>query len=255
MEVTLFTIVGLLIGSLLNAAEYRVRRELPISWDNVKREFTRSMCIHCERTLLARDLIPVVSFFWLRRRCRHCKKTIAWQYPAVEIATGVLFGLSAWTYGPLLNAVLVAALCALLVFLFVYDLKYQLVPDIVSLPAIVLAGVTGMRLGVSWQSMAIGALIVGGFFAAQYALSKGKWVGGGDIRIGVLMGLLLGWEIGLFALLIAYIIGGIVAGVLLATKKMQRNARVAFGPFLIGSTFLSLFWGAQLLDAYLSLLG
>lgn len=254
MDILLFALVGLLFGSFINAAEYRYYRKLPISWDKVKKKFTRSMCIHCQEELRTVDLIPVVSFFWLRGRCRHCRKTIAWQYPAIEIANGMLFALTAWTFGVSVESAVIALLCTLLTFLFVYDLKYQLVPDSVSLPAVLISSIAGVLIGNTWQSMLIGAAICGGFFLLQFILSRGTWIGGGDIRIGVVMGLLLGWERGLFALCLAYITGGAFAAVLLLTKRSTRQTRIAFGPFLIGATVFSLFFGSRLLEAYLSLL-
>lgn len=250
MDILVFVLVGLLVGSFINAAEYRYYRQLPISWDKIKKKFTRSMCVHCQEELRTVDLIPVVSFFWLRGRCRHCRTTIAWQYPAVELATAGLFALSAWTYGVSFEAGIVALISAILVFLFLYDLKYQLIPDAVSLPAIMLAIPAGLLLGLTWQSMLIGAAIGGGFFGAQYLMSKGVWIGGGDIRVGVLMGLLLGWQHTIFALFVAYIVGGSVATILLATKKMHRKSRLPFGPFLVIGIVCALFFGEPIVNAY-----
>lgn len=254
MTIVLFCIAGLLIGSFLNAAEYRYYTKLPINWDKTKREFARSFCPHCRMHLRNRDLLPVLSFLWLAGRCNHCRKKIAWQYPVVELSTGALFALSAWQFGLTPEAFIVAGFVAIFMFIFIYDLKYQLIPDSVSLPAIALAIPGGFLLGLGWQSMALGLLLGGGFFALQFALSRGAWVGGGDVRLGVLMGLLLGFPLTLLALCIAYVGGGLVAAILLATKKMKRKSKMPFGPFLVFGTIVSLFIGDTLIAAYLNLL-
>lgn len=254
MSIVFFCIGGLLIGSFLNAAEYRYYKKLPINWDKIKREFARSFCPHCRAHLRNRDLLPVLSFVWLGGRCHHCRKKIAWQYPVVELSTGALFALAAWQFSFTPEAFIVAGFVAILIFIFIYDLKYQLIPDRVSLPAIALAIPGGLLLGLSWQSMALGALLGGGFFALQCILSRGTWVGGGDIRLGVLMGLLLGFPLTLLALGVAYVSGALVATILLATKKMGRKSKMPFGPFLVFATLVSLFIGDTLIAEYFNLL-
>ena len=101
--------------------------------------------------------------------------------------------------------------------------------------------------------MLLGALVIGGFFLIQWLLSKGKWIGDGDIRMGVLMGLMLGLENGLVALFIAYILGAAIGVILLVSKKARMKTQIPFGTFLALATFVSLLFGEQILNWYLSL--
>lgn len=141
-----------------------------------------------------------------------------------------------------------------LVVIFVYDLRYQLILDRFTIPAMILAILFNLLIGeISATSMLLGAVLIGGFFFGQFALSKGTWVGGGDIRLGVLMGLLLGLTQGLVALFIAYLLGALVGVILLLLKKVQRQTSIAFGTFLSIATALMMFFGGTPLDWYLSL--
>jgi prepilin signal peptidase PulO-like enzyme (type II secretory pathway) len=190
---------------------------------------------------------------------------IPWHYPAIEIATGVLFALLylSFTWGFTDNLGLEGVFLlgrnllftSFLIILFVYDLRYMLILDRFTIPAMIIALLLNFFLGyVSPELMLLGALILGGFFWLQFVLSKGKWVGGGDIRLGVVMGLMLGLWQGLVALFLAYIIGAVVGVVLLLSKKATRKTQLPFGVFLTLATFIMLFAGDVILDWYIALL-
>ena len=99
----------------------------------------------------------------------------------------------------------------------------------------------------------VSALIAGGFFLLQFLVSKGKWIGGGDIRLGILMGLMLGWPNVLVALFLSYILGSIIGIILILSKKATMKSQIPFGTFLTASTFIALLWGEWILNKYLSL--
>lgn len=225
----------------------------------------RSKCPACDKPVDARDLVPVLSYLLLRGRCRHCQSSISWQYPAVEIATGFLFvlfyllvvtregdhlGLLSMTLYILRDWIF----AAYLVIIFVYDLRYMLIIDRFTVPAMILAIVLNLWLGLvpAW-SMLLGGMVLAGFFWIQFALSRGAWVGGGDIRMGALMGLMLGLQYGLVALFLAYVLGAIIGVGMMANGYATRKTPVPFGSFLAVATLLTLFAGESLLDWYLNL--
>ena len=122
-----------------------------------------------------------------------------------------------------------------------------------TIPAMIFAIIINLWLGTvpAW-SVLVGGLVLAGFFWIQFLLSKGTWVGGGDIRMGALMGFMLGLEHGLVALFIAYVLGAIVGLMMMVTGRATRKTSVPFGTFLSVSTVLVLFAGKQILDWYLS---
>jgi len=128
------------------------------------------------------------------------------------------------------------------------------VSDSITLGSAGILFVLSLFLNTSWLSMLLGAVIGGGFFLLQFVVSKGKWIGGGDIRIGILMGILLGWKLLLLALWLAYIIGGIFSIILVLTKKKGMKTEVAFGTYLSVATFVTMFFGSQILNWYLRLI-
>jgi prepilin signal peptidase PulO-like enzyme (type II secretory pathway) len=124
----------------------------------------------------------------------------------------------------------------------------------VTIPAIILFFIFSLLLGASWWSILLAILIGFGFFGLQYLVSSGRWIGGGDLRLGALMGAALGWPNILIGLLAAYIIGAIVSIFLLATGKAKAKTPIAFGTFLAVGTLIALFWGQQMINWYLGLL-
>ena len=221
----------------------------------------RSKCRACEVPIGVQDLVPVLSYLRLRGRCRSCKAVISWQYPAVEIVTGLLFVVAYLLPTQPLNDSITQSLVFLrntvflsyLVLIFVYDLRHMLIIDRFTIPAMIFAIIINLWLGTvpAW-SVLVGGLVLAGFFWIQFLLSKGTWVGGGDIRMGALMGFMLGLEHGLVALFIAYVLGAIVGLMMMVTGRATRKTPVPFGTFLSVSTVLVLFAGKQILDWYLS---
>ena len=158
-----------------------------------------------------------------------------------------LFGLS------LQFLVLVIFSCFLLV-IFVYDLKHYLILDAVTVPAMIFAFLANFYLGLGLWNLILAGAIGSGFFSLQFFLSRGRWVGGGDIRLGVLMGLMLGWPQILTALILAYVSGSVVGVGLLLERKKQLSSRLPFGTFLSAATIAAMLWGENMLEWYLGII-
>ncbi len=265
---TIIFIFGTAIGSFLSVVLYRL---------HTKKKgiiFSRSICPACKKTLKWNHLIPVLSFLFLRGKCGYCGKKISSHYVLLELVTGLIFlftflhfnfleGIKStidpfsfnyiidWTtFQTFLFYVIEFTF---LICIFFYDLMYKEIPDRLSIPAIAIAiaGVIVFSL-VSIPSMLIGGIGIFTFFALQLILSKGKWIGGGDLRLGALIGFLLGWQIGIIALMIAYLLGSIVSIVLLMSKKATRKSAIPFGPFLVTGALLGVFYGNEILNWYLN---
>ncbi|MDD2656397.1 MAG: prepilin peptidase [Patescibacteria group bacterium] len=244
-------IFGLVFGSFLNALEWRLFEK--------KSLMTRSECTKCHKMIKWYDNIPIFSFLFLKGKCRECQAKISWQYPIVELVMGLLFVFVLFYYFSfadfsILSIVRDCLVIFVLSFVFVYDFKYMEVSDTMTLGSSLLFFIIALFLGSSWFSMILGALIGGGFFLLQFVLSKGKWVGGGDIRIGFLMGILLGWKLLLLALWLAYIIGGFISIFLVLSNKKGMKNEVAFGTYLTVATFITMFFGNQILEWYFRLI-
>lgn len=258
MIIALAALLGLIFGSALTALISRQAKG-ERWWKG------RSHCPACRHTLAVRDLVPVLSYLLLRGKCRYCRGTIGASYPVLELSTAALFvvaalvrlGPAAWGGPEALAApgwplLLRDALAiVVLVQIFTYDLWFGYILDQITLPAIALFLGVNLALGMPVQSLLTGAAVGGGFFLAQYLLSGGAWIGGGDIRMGLLMGVLLGWPLILAALFLAYLSGGAVGAVLLASKRKTVGSQVPFGTFLSAATVAVLFWGDALVSWYL----
>jgi leader peptidase (prepilin peptidase)/N-methyltransferase len=237
--------LGAVIGSFLNVVIVR----LPRGGSLIR---PGSHCIACGKPILWFDNIPVLSFLWLRGRCRQCEAPISWRYPVVEAMTGLLFGVAAGRLGFSLELVGAWILLASLVAIATIDLEHQLIPDAISLPGIAvglaLSFATPSR---SWIDSLLGIAVGGGIPFAVVVLSRGG-MGGGDIRLGALIGAFLGWKLAALAFFLAVLLGGVAATALLIARRKGRKDRIPFGPFLAGSAVLSLFWGDAIFGWYWS---
>lgn len=245
--------VGLCFGSFLNALVWR-------TWQNIKIVHGRSMCPACHRQLAWYDNIPIISFLVLGEKCRVCKNKISWQYPIVELCIGLLFALIAWMHGTANTFITPEvvrdwALVFNLAFIFLYDFNYGEILDSSTIPTSLVLFAFSWSMGWhTWPDMVLGVLVGAGFFWVQYFLSKGKWVGGGDVRLGLLMGVILGWQNVIFALMLAYILGAIVSLILVALKKKELKSETPFGTYLAVATLVAMLWGEEIVGWYLSLL-
>lgn len=263
-------IFGTIIGSFLSVVIYRVRK------GKKGIIFSRSICPQCKKKLKWRHLVPVLSWLFLKGKCGYCNKKISPHYLLLELITGLLFLLTFlnWNFieaipsivNPLIFSyginweifqVFIFYLIefSLLMAIFFYDLMYKEIPDRFSLPAIAVAIAGGFILGTTAPlGMLIGGAAILGFFLLQFLISKGAWIGGGDLRMGILIGVLLGWKLGLVALIIAYLFGSIVSIALLIQRKITRKSRIPFGPFLVTGIIAAIFFGAQILNWYFGIL-
>lgn len=234
---------GLGIGSFLNVVILRTHSEDTL--------MGRSACMHCQHQLAWYMLLPVVSYVALGGKCYYCHKPISAQYPLVEASTAAIFFILANMYwADPVRLVFYCLYSSILVVIFVFDLKYYLIPDRFTIPGIVVAIIGSIILGLTWWQIGLGIVIGGGLFLLQYALSRGKWIGGGDIRLGAVMGAMLGWPYIMVALFIAYVGGAIIAVGLMLTGSKKFSDKLPFGTFLSVATIITLMAGEIILHWY-----
>lgn len=229
----------------------------------------RSRCLSCGYALKWYDMVPILSWVLLGGKCRRCRKPIGYTEVIAEIGLAAFFVASYMLWPFVLDsgweiARFVVWLIAgvVLTILWAYDARWYLLPDKLTLLLALLGVVTVAIAAIQSEDIvgtlvhALGAVaVLGGLYALLYAVSRGAWVGFGDVKLGVGLGLLLAdWRLALIALFLANIIGCLVVLPLLATKKLRGRSRVPFGPFLIAGTIIAYFFGFSLLTWYTGLL-
>jgi prepilin signal peptidase PulO-like enzyme (type II secretory pathway) len=280
-------LVGAAFGSFAAATVWRIRaRQLASDkaageqYDH--KEYTRlkkiiskpledhSQCLHCSYKLRWYDLIPIISWLWLRGKCRNCHKPIGWFEFLMEVGVAAFFVLSYafWPGGvhsglEIAHFILWLAAGVVMAMLFAYDTKWFLLPDkltialaIIGLAIVGVSAAETQDLGGTLLT-ALGALAaLSGLYAALFAVSKGRWVGFGDVKLGVGLALILvDWQLALIAVFLANLIGCLIVIPLLATKKLKKDSHVPFGPMLISGTILAWFMGWGILEWYLGTIG
>lgn len=244
-------IFGAVIGSFLNVCIYRLPRGESVAWPG-------SHCPACAQAIAWYDNIPVLSYGWLRGRCRACHAPIALRYPLVELANAVGYMGMAWYFGPAPEAVIYAAFYSALLVITGTDLSHQIIPDTITLPGIV-AGLASASvvLPVGWVNSVAGLIVGGGILWALAWLSPilfGKeGMGGGDIKLMAMVGAFLGWKPVLLAIMLGSLIGSIVGVGLISARVMRRQEYLPFGPFLAIGSLMALFFHEPLLAWYWAL--
>ncbi|MCX6760429.1 MAG: prepilin peptidase [Candidatus Nealsonbacteria bacterium] len=249
-------IFGLIVGSFLNCVIYRLE---------VGKSFLkgRSFCPDCKHDLSWLDLIPVFSYIFLSGKCRYCDKKISIQYPLVEISTGLVFLLifqsllsTASSYF-LFSVLYFLTAASLLIIIFVFDLKHFIIPDRVLFPltgiALIYSLISNLQSLNGLINIFVSAFSAGAFFLAIYLVSRGKWLGFGDVKLAFFMGLLLGFPDIIVALYSAFTIGAIIGVGLILAKRKNMKSEIPFGPFLIIGTMIAFFWGNQIINWYFNL--
>lgn len=232
MIVILF-VIGLIFGSFLNVVIYRLPRGESII-------FPPSHCPECRRRLGFFDLFPVLSFLWLRGRCRYCLTKINLRYPFVEFITGLVTVIWWFRYG--ISPQGIAFLIATYVFIAIayIDLEHKIIPNLLTLPLMV--GIIFFRL---WQGEWLDALIgllVGGGTLGLIAIVYPQGMGWGDVKLLAAVGVLLGWEKTCYVLILGCLLGLLIVAPLVFLKKMDRKQQFPFGPFLALAALIVIYW-------------
>jgi leader peptidase (prepilin peptidase)/N-methyltransferase len=236
---------GLALGSFLNVVAARVPRRASIV-------SPASSCMDCGTPIAWRDNIPLLSWVLLRGRCRHCGTRISALYPGVELATALLVAACVFDFGLSGRFAVAAVFCAVLVAVTATDLTHRIIPNRIVLPAavVILAAQTALDLSPQWT---LGALGASGFlFLAVLAYPAG--MGMGDVKLALVMGAALGKAVPV-ALMLGMLSALVPAVILLARHgSAARKMGIPFGPFLALGSVIALFFGEQLVDAYLAAL-
>lgn len=254
-------IFGLVIGSFLNVCIYRLPRGKSIV-------SPPSACPRCSTPLRPWENIPVVSYLFLRGRCRGCGEPISLRYPLVELLNGALYVLVVYTFGTGWHLPLLFAFVSALVVITFIDLDFQIIPDVITLPGIVIGLAAAslvlpdpFALGsvtpqdaqiVGITNAAIGFLLGGGLFYLIAVLSRGG-MGGGDIKMMAMVGAFMGWKAVLLTTFLGSLAGSLIGVFLILFKGKGRKTRIPFGPFLALGAVITLFLGEPLLRWYFTL--
>jgi leader peptidase (prepilin peptidase)/N-methyltransferase len=242
--------VGAVVGSFLNVCIYRIPRGISVAWPP-------SFCPLCQHRIAPWENLPIVAYLYLRGRCRYCGQAISPRYPLVELMTAILAVAVYLRFGLSLVALRYAFLgCALLAAVFI-DLDHQIIPDVVTLPALGFGVATAFLLGwcsgvesvlgaITGAASALGIAHLGSALFGQDSL------GGGDLKLLAAIGAYLGWASLLGALFLSFLLALPVAIIGLCARKFSLGSKIPFGPFLAVATLVVLFWGRSLWRLYLA---
>ncbi|MDQ4126173.1 MAG: prepilin peptidase [Actinomycetota bacterium] len=248
-------VLGLIFGSFGTVAAWRIpRRETIVSG--------RSHCPKCGAKITALENVPVLSWVFLRGKCRHCGNPISARYPLIELATGILFALSAAKFGLSVETFVFAAFFWVLVVLTVIDLDHKLLPNRVVYPAFVVgwAGLVAAAIVDGSTDRLLDAAVGAGIFGGTFfliAMIAPRGMGFGDVKLAFVLGTFLGYvRLGLVPLgmFVAFLTGALTGVVVMLASGGGRKMQVPFGPFLALGTVLAIFAGDPLLDWYVGLL-
>ena len=244
-------VLGTIIGSFLNVCIHRLPRRESIVWP-------ASRCPACGQAIAIYDNVPLLSYLWLRARCRVCRARISLRYPVIELANGVGYGLLLWHFGPGWSTVIYAVLLSSLLVVTAIDLEHQIIPDVITLPGIGLGLLCASTvLSVGFVNSVAGILVGGGLlwvlaWLSPYLFGK-EGMGGGDIKLLAMIGAFLGWRPVLLTVMVGAIVGSIVGLGLIGFRLMRRDEYLPFGPFLALGAVVALFFHHELVSWYLGL--
>lgn len=248
VEYIILAILGMVIGSFLNVCICRIPNEESIS-------YPPSHCINCNHRLMPLDLIPILSFVFLRGRCRYCEKKILFQYPIIEVLNCILYIIVLFKYGISITTLKYCILISILIVISVIDYKTQYVYG----STIIFGFICGFLFLVvqlivykngAFDSIA-GCII--GFLIIKIIAFITKGMGDGDAEIAAVCGLFLGIKGILIGLFLGFIIGGVIGIIIIILKLKKIKDKIAFGPFIAIGTFISMMWANEILDWYMKL--
>jgi len=249
MLIVVSIIFGAMVGSFLNVCIHRLPKEESIVRPG-------SHCPKCKTPIRFYDNIPLLSYLLLGGKCRYCLATISIQYPIVEAITALSSFFLFITFGVSLSFFYYFSFVAALIAITVIDLYHQIIPDVISLPGIVI-GLLGSLVipQITFWSSLIGVLSGGGslfLVATVYQwLFKREGMGGGDVKLLAMIGAFLGWKAVILTILLSSFIGSIIGITVMLIKGKDFKYAIPFGPFLALGAVISLFWGENLISWYL----
>jgi leader peptidase (prepilin peptidase)/N-methyltransferase len=249
ITVILIILIGLALGSFLNVCIYRIPLKKSIL-------FPGSFCPKCGTKIRFQDNIPLLSFILLRGKCRKCKSKISWQYPLVEFIAPVLMVITYLKFGWSWEFVAKTVLCLFLILIFFIDLRHRIIPDVVTLPGIALGFLFSFFIKSPSVINSLIGILAGGvlFYLAAVLgelLFKKESMGGGDIKLAMMLGAFLGWQKIFLVFLISAVLGAMVGGIaLFFSKEVKETKMIPFGPFLALGSILAMFLGDMMISAY-----
>lgn len=242
---TLLFILGAVTGSFLNVCIYRLPRKGSVVSPG-------SYCPRCDLPVRWYDNVPLLSYLWLKGRCRNCGERISVRYPLVELLNAVLYLLAGLKFG--IEPALLPALLFIsaLIVIFFIDIEFYIIPNVIVLPvaAVGLAAAIALNPG-RWYEYLIAGLVSAAFFFIVVMLKPGG-MGMGDVKMAGMMGFFLGWPVTV-ALFTGFLLGAVTGVALIIAGRKGRKSRLPFGPFLAIGALVALFFGEFLLETYLGL--
>lgn len=243
-------IFGTAVGSFLNVCIFR----LPLDQSII---FPSSHCFSCKKPIAFYDNIPLVSFILLKGKCRHCNAHFSYQYPLVELLTGVLALACVLWWGFTINALSIFIFVGALIVITFIDLEHKIIPDVISLPGILYGLIVALLLPrISFVDSLLGVLLGGGSLllvaGCYYLLTKQEGMGLGDVKLLAMMGAFLGWKSILFIIMIGSITGAVIGVAAMVIKKKDRKYAIPFGPFLSLGAVAYLFFGQEIIYWYMN---
>ena len=233
---------GLAIGSFANVCIYRLPKKESVV-------FPVSHCTACSTPVRPFDNIPVISYLILGGKCRDCKEGISFIYPIIEAITALLLLAGFFKFGLTFDFLIYTVVAPTLVIITAIDIEHQIIPDVITLPGIVL-GLAAGSYTIGYIDSFLGFLIGGGLFYLLAVLSNGG-MGGGDIKYIAAAGALVGWQKVLLIIFIGAFLGSFVGLFQIAVQKKSRKSLIPFGPFLAAATLITLFYGNLLIKLYI----
>ncbi|SEA80758.1 leader peptidase (prepilin peptidase) / N-methyltransferase [Alkalimonas amylolytica] len=274
---SLVLVLALLVGSFLNVVIYRLPKMMELSWQqdyqayfepdsltNTNQRFNlavpRSACPSCQAPIAARDNIPILSWLWLKGRCRHCGTAISARYPLVEGLTAMLSVLIAWQFGPTLTTLVYLLVLWSLIALSFIDLDKMLLPDQITLPLLWLALLFSLSsYGPTPADAIIGAaagyLSLWSVYWGFKLLTGKEGMGYGDFKLLAVFGALLGWQQLPLIILLSSAVGAVIGSLLLLLQGKDKSTPIPFGPYIAIAGFVAMLFGQQLTGWYLQVLG